>query len=245
MTGFTPETEACLACHPSQKDAEPMTDKTVDEAVERVKAYVASWDGFDDGTIISDNCDPNDLILSDLRALLSALELGRHLAKDALPGGETHPCVDEAILERMARAHDKEDAAQKGDPDPWDHFNCDAGEVSEAACADCRSFRIDRLACMLRAWEALSASTTDSGKGKLDAEADGWRPIESHGGDCLPILVGRARPARGSSVLAAFMDATGVWRVLGSYAGMDVLPYEPSHWMPLPPAPPTGEGGGS
>ena len=70
MTGFTPETEACLACHPSQKDAEPMTDKTVDEAVERVKAYVESWDGFDDGTIISDNCDPNDLILSDLRALL-------------------------------------------------------------------------------------------------------------------------------------------------------------------------------
>ena len=26
MTGFTPETEACLACHPSQKDVEPMTD---------------------------------------------------------------------------------------------------------------------------------------------------------------------------------------------------------------------------
>ena len=48
----------------------------IDEALARVKAYVASWDGFDDGTIISDNCDPNDLILSDLRALLSALELG-------------------------------------------------------------------------------------------------------------------------------------------------------------------------
>ena len=48
----------------------------VDEAVERVRGYVESWDGFDDGTIISDNCDPNDLILSDLRALLSALELG-------------------------------------------------------------------------------------------------------------------------------------------------------------------------
>lgn len=85
-----------------------MTDKAVDEAVERVKAYVASWDGFDDGTIISDELGPNPLTLGDLRALLSALELGRHLAKDALPGGETHPAarlhVDEAMVERALHA---------------------------------------------------------------------------------------------------------------------------------------------
>lgn len=102
MTGFTPETEACLACHPSQKDVEPMTDKAVDEAVERVRELIVC---------IRSNAEENNAhlndkwvttihahttvlledLLPDLQALLSALELGRHLAKDALPGGETHP----------------------------------------------------------------------------------------------------------------------------------------------------------
>lgn len=133
----------------------------------------------------------------------------------------------------------------------------------EHPMTDTREAAIERVRAYVEAWSGYKDSAvacmrsdsplilgdlrlllTDRQPSEAPVTADdGWRPIESHGGDCLPILVGRARPARGSSVLAAFMDATGVWRVLGSYAGMDVLPYEPSHWMPLPPAPPTGEGG--
>ena len=83
MTGFTPETEACLACHPKQKDAGPMTDKTVDEAVERVRAYVAGLEGHHGRMTVDVNAG-RAFTLDDLRALLSALELGR---LDAEAGG--------------------------------------------------------------------------------------------------------------------------------------------------------------
>lgn len=69
-----------------------MTD-TADreEAVVRVRAYVESWEGFEPSVTISDERDPNSLYLGDLRLLLSGGEGGGHLAKDALPRGETRP----------------------------------------------------------------------------------------------------------------------------------------------------------
>ena len=91
----------------------------VDEAVERVKAYVASWDGFDDGTIISDNCDPNDLILSDLRALLSALELGSVASLPVVTADEPATPSDlDALGRAMLNLNADRIAWRKGNPRP-------------------------------------------------------------------------------------------------------------------------------
>ena len=54
----------------------------VDEAVERVREDLAHADAQGHHALL--------MPIEDLRALLSALELGRHLAKDALPGAR-HP----------------------------------------------------------------------------------------------------------------------------------------------------------
>lgn len=52
------------------------------------------------------------------------------------------------VLEAMARAHDQEEAAQKGEPSPWevDEITRDAGF---------EEFRQERLAAMRCAYEAL------------------------------------------------------------------------------------------
>ncbi len=54
-----------------------MTDTAArEEAVERVRAYVESWEGFEPSVTISDERDPNSLYLGDLRLLLSGGEGG-------------------------------------------------------------------------------------------------------------------------------------------------------------------------
>ena len=93
----------------------------VDEAVERVKAYVASWDGFDDGTIISDELGPNPLTLGDLRALLSALELGS-VGPSALPVVTADEPATPSDLDALGRAmlnlNADRIAWRKGNPRP-------------------------------------------------------------------------------------------------------------------------------
>jgi hypothetical protein len=65
------------------------------------------------------------------------------------------------------------------------------------------------------------------------AEAVAWRPIETHS-DHFGVLVSRTPDKYIYGPLAAFLDVTGVWRVLGSEGGMTELPFEPTHWQPLP-----------
>ena len=71
--------------------------------------------------------------------------------------GEPVAWTDEQV-EAAARAHDEEDAAQKGEPSPWTHFNCSTGAEFEWDCPDCRSFRFERLAAMRKGLEALAAA---------------------------------------------------------------------------------------
>lgn len=84
-----------------------------------------------------------------------------------------------------------------------------------------------------------------------EIEAVAWRPIATHS-DHFGVLVSRTPDKYIYGPLAAFVDVTGVWRVLGSEGGMTELPFEPTHWMPLPrhvgataasPAHPQGEVG--
>lgn len=62
------------------------------------------------------------------------------LTPDPLPGGEG----SDALLEAMCRAHDQEEAAQRGEPSPWR----DEGD-------DFETFRADRIAAMRAAWSAM------------------------------------------------------------------------------------------
>jgi hypothetical protein len=55
---------------------------------------------------------------------------------------------DSALLEIAARAYDREDSAQRGEPDPW-------GLSSDDADMD-RQWREERMACALCALEALA-----------------------------------------------------------------------------------------
>lgn len=52
-----------------------------------------------------------------------------------------------------------------------------------------------------------------------------------------PVLVSRPRDKVIYTPTTAFYDATGIWRVFRSKGGMQLLPFEPTHWMPLPPVP--------
>jgi hypothetical protein len=63
-----------------------------------------------------------------------------------------------------------------------------------------------------------------------------WRPINTHN-DHLGVLVSRPSDRVMYGPHAAFKDATGVWRILGSVGGMTKLRFEPTHWMPLPEPP--------
>jgi len=53
--------------------------------------------------------------------------------------------VDDAMVERMARAHDKEEAAQRGEPSPWADPTIDAAWIAE------------RITCMRAALQAAKA----------------------------------------------------------------------------------------
>lgn len=55
--------------------------------------------------------------------------------------------IDDETLELMARAHDEEEAAQKGEPSPWRADLCTGPDFPE--------FRAERLAAMRCAAEAL------------------------------------------------------------------------------------------
>lgn len=108
-----------------------------------------------------------DRLLGDFRRIVQSEEV--HAARHAMPGS---PARNQAIadartmrqvlsllevagvnpsdetLERMARAHDQEDAAQRGEPTPWN--TTDVAEEGD------EEFRKDRLAAMRAAVEALA-----------------------------------------------------------------------------------------
>jgi hypothetical protein len=63
-----------------------------------------------------------------------------------------------------------------------------------------------------------------------------WKGIESYLGH-KAALVGAWNGYGVFVTGAAFLDATGVWRVLHSEGGMSEMPFEPTHWLPLPAAP--------
>jgi hypothetical protein len=54
------------------------------------------------------------------------------------------------VLDNAARAYDTEDAAQRGEPSPWLHFDC-PGET----CEDCNAFKAERIGCMKAALLAI------------------------------------------------------------------------------------------
>lgn len=65
--------------------------------------------------------------------------------------------LSDEVVEAGARAHDEEDAAQRGEPSPWTHYNCSNGEESAATCPDCLEFRRERMASMNAALTAALA----------------------------------------------------------------------------------------
>lgn len=66
-----------------------------------------------------------------------------------------------------------------------------------------------------------------------------WREISEHSGHA-PVMVS-TKPSNPnclfSEPVSAFVDATGVWRCLGSVGGMAPLSRKPTHFRPLPSAP--------
>lgn len=60
-----------------------------------------------------------------------------------------------AQLEAAARAHDREESAYRGEPDPWDLPDIDETEAAR--------FRSDRLSCMAKAFEAVGLLVEPSG----------------------------------------------------------------------------------
>ncbi len=64
--------------------------------------------------------------------------------------------LGEADLEFMCRAHDQEEAAQKGEPSPWDILT-EVGtyEGDLAAAGEFEQFRKDRIATMRAALKAV------------------------------------------------------------------------------------------
>lgn len=71
----------------------------------------------------------------------------------------------DAVVEAVARAHDEEDAAQRGEPSPWIHYNCSSGAESAADCPDCRAFKAERLAAMRCGLAALAPASPADKKG--------------------------------------------------------------------------------
>lgn len=57
------------------------------------------------------------------------------------------------MVEAMARAHDKEDAAQRGEPSPWDFKGAEEGDDA--------AFRDERIASMRQALTAMTKFGVD------------------------------------------------------------------------------------
>lgn len=70
----------------------------------------------------------------------------------------------------------------------------------------------------------------------------GWQPIERMTGHPV-VLVSRPTGRLRHEATTAFLDATNVWRVFRSEGGMTPLPFEPTHFMPLPEPPREGSTG--
>jgi len=124
-------------------------------------------------------------------------------------------------VEAMARAYDKEDAAQRGEPDPWDIEFDDEFQFEE--------FRAERLAC---SQTALTAA--------LPIIEPQWQPIETAPKAPLDSL------GEGPSIIlfggfSGNSVRTGHWKAAKTNSWCDTLlgrtPRPPTHWMPLP-APP-------
>ena len=96
--------------------------------------------------------------------------------------------------------------------------------------------------------EAQSEAAADLPKPPVTAE--GWRPIESAPRDGTHILTFKrgvlsdythaARWIEGSRDDREEDDGAAAWREVWAHGRIS----EPTHWRPLPPAPPSGEGGG-
>lgn len=73
-----------------------------------------------------------------------------HAAQDFVKHRRRHGKLTNAEVEAMCRAHDAEDAAQKGEPSPWrDDFVQQAGKKAQ------KEFRDERIASMREALKAV------------------------------------------------------------------------------------------
>lgn len=72
-------------------------------------------------------------------------------------------------------------------------------------------------------------------EGRSDA-GSGWMDIADVTG-VFPVLVSRPADRYIYTPTTAFKDVTGVWRVYRSEGGNEPLPFEPTHYQFLPPAP--------
>lgn len=127
-----------------------MTDRQ--EAIARVRAYVEAWPSLPDAHTVSviggRDRTPQHITLGDLRALLSALELGSVASLPVVTADEPATPSDlDALGRAMLNLNADRIAWRKGNPRP----------------------ALLTLRDMDAIWAALSASTTDSGR--LDAEA--------------------------------------------------------------------------
>ena len=206
----------------------------VDEAVERVREDLAHADAQGHHALL--------MPIEDLRALLSALELGS--VANASREGSTEPATPSdvellrdqfALIGKLAGSGTLK---QNGRPYPkWKAVSeeAEAGRAKADAmlskglkCAVCGSTKTDSeieaggwIACCpeRRMVSALSASTTDSGKGN---EPVAWRVKDFADGWTLHY-----------SLASAKREAEGAGNLI-----------QPLFRIPPPPAPPTGEGGG-
>ena len=115
----------------------------VDEAVERVRGYVEACADWRDGELIAWSTEHSaSITLGDLRALLSALELGSVASLPVVTADEPATPSDlDALGRAMLNLNADRIAWRKGNPRP----------------------ALLTLRDMDAIWAALSASTTDSG----------------------------------------------------------------------------------
>jgi hypothetical protein len=126
----------------------------------------------------------------------------------------------DAVLEAMARAHDREDAAQRGEPDPWAWTPGEGDPVLQ----DFETFRADRVAAMREACTALMA-----GPVKSPDPASLWQPIETAPSDGTTIIiVGGTGAGLGKGEVRIAQADGDWWRTNPEGLRM------PTHWQPLP-----------
>lgn len=130
--------------------------------------------------------------------------------------------MNDELCERAARSHDRADAAQCGEPDPWD-----PEYVTE-------TFRQERIAAMRVALEAIAPML-----------APQWRPISTIPTDGRRVLVFRPLAERTNDQPIAIKRTRGwnewCWPETVPSGAKSTNPTDgachATHWMPLPAAP--------